>query len=263
MQGALSSAHSLLALVASAVLFGYLSMRLLISRMAKVILRIFQIMETAMAVSGGALLGGSSTSVTSKPKCSPILVNPRYTGYQVWSRQRTDEVLLDVDNVALGHGTFSGGRRSPRKTSSTRSSASIGTAEHGTSGPRTTRCDIRSRGDRPAITAALVPGMPGRYRDRAVRTLPVSRPERQRTPGGEARAGLPTGRRRLGGDSRAGPAGGSPAVKVPVAGLFDESVPAYVAVCLADLVPALRAAPAVERSCHAVDERGEHVLPPY
>jgi len=129
----LSSAHSLLALVASAVLFGYLSMRLLISRMAKVILRIFQIMETAMAVSGGALLGGSSTSVTSKPKCSPILVNPRYTGYQVWSRQRTDEVLLDVDNVALGHGTFSGGRRSPRKTSSTRSSARIGTAEHGTS----------------------------------------------------------------------------------------------------------------------------------
>ncbi len=32
-----------------------------------------------------------------------ILVNPRYTGYQVWNRQRTDEVLLDVDNVALGH----------------------------------------------------------------------------------------------------------------------------------------------------------------
>jgi len=47
MQGALSSAHSLLALVALAVLFGYLSMRLLISRMAKVIPRIFQIMETA------------------------------------------------------------------------------------------------------------------------------------------------------------------------------------------------------------------------
>jgi site-specific DNA recombinase len=30
------------------------------------------------------------------------LTNPRYTGYQVWNRQRTDEVL-DVDNVALGH----------------------------------------------------------------------------------------------------------------------------------------------------------------
>jgi hypothetical protein len=32
-----------------------------------------------------------------------ILTNPRYTGYQVWNRQRTDEILLDVENVALGH----------------------------------------------------------------------------------------------------------------------------------------------------------------
>jgi site-specific DNA recombinase len=32
-----------------------------------------------------------------------ILTNPRYTGSQVWNRQRTDEVLLDVENVALGH----------------------------------------------------------------------------------------------------------------------------------------------------------------
>lgn len=32
-----------------------------------------------------------------------IVTNPRYTGYQVWYRQRTDEVLLDVENVALGH----------------------------------------------------------------------------------------------------------------------------------------------------------------
>jgi site-specific DNA recombinase len=32
-----------------------------------------------------------------------IITNPRYTGYQVWNRQRTDEVLLDVENVALGH----------------------------------------------------------------------------------------------------------------------------------------------------------------
>ena len=31
------------------------------------------------------------------------MTNPRYTGYQVWNRQRTDEVLLDVENVALGH----------------------------------------------------------------------------------------------------------------------------------------------------------------
>jgi hypothetical protein len=32
-----------------------------------------------------------------------ILTNPRYTGRQVWNRQRTDEVLLDPDDVALGH----------------------------------------------------------------------------------------------------------------------------------------------------------------
>jgi len=32
-----------------------------------------------------------------------ILTNPRYTGYQVWNKQRTDEVLLNVDDVALGH----------------------------------------------------------------------------------------------------------------------------------------------------------------
>jgi site-specific DNA recombinase len=32
-----------------------------------------------------------------------ILTNPRYTGRQVWNRQRTDEVLIDVNDVALGH----------------------------------------------------------------------------------------------------------------------------------------------------------------
>lgn len=32
-----------------------------------------------------------------------ILRNPRYTGYQVWGRQRRDEVLLDVKDVAAGH----------------------------------------------------------------------------------------------------------------------------------------------------------------
>ncbi len=32
-----------------------------------------------------------------------ILVNPRYTGYQVWNRQRRDEVLLDIDDVAAGY----------------------------------------------------------------------------------------------------------------------------------------------------------------
>ena len=34
-----------------------------------------------------------------------ILANPRYTGYQVWNKQRKDEVLIDVDDVALGHTT--------------------------------------------------------------------------------------------------------------------------------------------------------------
>jgi site-specific DNA recombinase len=34
-----------------------------------------------------------------------ILVNPRYTGHQVWNKQRKDEVLIDVDDVALGHTT--------------------------------------------------------------------------------------------------------------------------------------------------------------
>jgi site-specific DNA recombinase len=32
-----------------------------------------------------------------------ILINPRYTGHQVWNKQRKDEVLLDVEDVALGH----------------------------------------------------------------------------------------------------------------------------------------------------------------
>jgi site-specific DNA recombinase len=34
-----------------------------------------------------------------------ILINPRYTGYQVWNKQRKDEVLIDVDDVGLGHTT--------------------------------------------------------------------------------------------------------------------------------------------------------------
>jgi site-specific DNA recombinase len=34
-----------------------------------------------------------------------ILANPRYTGRQVWNRQRRDEVLLDVEDVAAGHET--------------------------------------------------------------------------------------------------------------------------------------------------------------
>jgi hypothetical protein len=34
-----------------------------------------------------------------------ILHNPRYTGREVWNRQRREEVLIDVDDVALGHET--------------------------------------------------------------------------------------------------------------------------------------------------------------
>ena len=41
----------------------------------------------------------------SKSAVRAILTNPRYTGYQVWGKQRRDEVLLDVDDVAAGHET--------------------------------------------------------------------------------------------------------------------------------------------------------------
>ena len=34
-----------------------------------------------------------------------ILRNPRYTGYEVWNKQHKDEVLIDVEDVALGHET--------------------------------------------------------------------------------------------------------------------------------------------------------------
>ena len=39
----------------------------------------------------------------SKSAVRAILTNPRYTGYQVWNRQRRDEILLDVDDVAAGY----------------------------------------------------------------------------------------------------------------------------------------------------------------
>ncbi len=39
----------------------------------------------------------------SKSAVRVILTNPRYTGLQVWNKQRTDEVLVDVTDVALGH----------------------------------------------------------------------------------------------------------------------------------------------------------------
>ncbi|WP_225842107.1 recombinase family protein [Streptomyces albus] len=41
----------------------------------------------------------------SKGAVRAILKNPRYTGHQVWNRQRKEERLIDVEDVALGHET--------------------------------------------------------------------------------------------------------------------------------------------------------------
>jgi site-specific DNA recombinase len=41
----------------------------------------------------------------SKSAIRVIITNPRYTGRQVWNKQRKDEVLIDVRDVALGHMT--------------------------------------------------------------------------------------------------------------------------------------------------------------
>src|SRR5690349_12145965 len=41
----------------------------------------------------------------SKSAVRTILTNPRYTGRQVWNKQRKDEILLDVDDVAAGYET--------------------------------------------------------------------------------------------------------------------------------------------------------------
>jgi len=45
------------------------------------------------------------TRAWSKSAVRAILLNPRYTGREVWNRQRRDEVLLDVEDVAAGHQT--------------------------------------------------------------------------------------------------------------------------------------------------------------
>ena len=39
----------------------------------------------------------------SKVAVRSILANPRYTGRQVWNKQRRDEILVDVEDVAQGH----------------------------------------------------------------------------------------------------------------------------------------------------------------
>ena len=47
----------------------------------------------------------SGRGLWSKSAIRAIVMNPRYTGRQVWNRQRRDEVLIDVEDVALGHET--------------------------------------------------------------------------------------------------------------------------------------------------------------
>ena len=65
----------------------------------------------------GAERGGDPVPVAADPRRNPhrtgaawtlgtvatILANPRYTGRQVWNRQRTDTELADPGNVTLGH----------------------------------------------------------------------------------------------------------------------------------------------------------------
>ncbi|MER7335653.1 MULTISPECIES: recombinase family protein [unclassified Micromonospora] len=46
-----------------------------------------------------------TTTAWSKSAIRVILTNPRYTGRQVWNKQRKAEILIDVDGVALGHET--------------------------------------------------------------------------------------------------------------------------------------------------------------
>lgn len=41
----------------------------------------------------------------SKSAVRAILGNPRYTGHEVWNKQRKQELLIDVEDVALGHQT--------------------------------------------------------------------------------------------------------------------------------------------------------------
>jgi site-specific DNA recombinase len=43
--------------------------------------------------------------VWAKSAVRAILANPRYAGHQVWNKQRKDEILIDVEDVALGHQT--------------------------------------------------------------------------------------------------------------------------------------------------------------
>jgi site-specific DNA recombinase len=48
-------------------------------------------------------LAGHSVARIARALNEAILQNPRYTGHQVWNRQRTDKDLADPADVSLGH----------------------------------------------------------------------------------------------------------------------------------------------------------------
>ena len=47
----------------------------------------------------------TSRGLWAKSAVRAILANPRYTGFEVWNKQRKDEILIDVEDVSLGHET--------------------------------------------------------------------------------------------------------------------------------------------------------------
>jgi len=55
----------------------------------------------------GALLAGIDLEEAGSGETAreAILANPRYAGCEVWNKQRKDEVLIDVEDVGLGHET--------------------------------------------------------------------------------------------------------------------------------------------------------------
>ncbi|WP_329101454.1 recombinase family protein [Micromonospora sp. NBC_01699] len=71
------------------------------------------------AIAEGLTRGGIPSPSAADPRRNPhrhgnawaksavrvILLNPRYAGRQVWNRQRKAEILIDIEDVALGHET--------------------------------------------------------------------------------------------------------------------------------------------------------------
>lgn len=73
----------------------------------------------------------------SKGAIRAILTNPRYTGRQVWNRQRKDEVLLDVEDVISG--TPPGCAGTPPRTGSGRTRLSTRRSSRPRCSPRPSR----------------------------------------------------------------------------------------------------------------------------